>query len=207
MNYYQDITLIADQEISLHFIWEKLYRQLHLALVENLIIKEIKTSNNGEEIEIKISKVGVCFPKYQQEKKHLGNKLRLMALEKKELEKLNLDNYFDRLADYVHQTSIKAIPIDKITGYAFFKREQVKSNYQRLAKRRANKMQISHEQAFKFFAKKMEVKSKAPFIYLKSLRGGERYPLFIAMEETYKKSDNAEFSSYGLSRNSSLPIF
>ncbi|OQK16927.1 hypothetical protein AU255_03225 [Methyloprofundus sedimenti] len=207
MKYYIELTLIPNDEIPLHFLWEKLYQQLHLALVENLIIKEIKKNIKGEEIEKKISKVGVSFPKYNKEKCYLCNKLRLLALEKEYLEALNLDKYFARLTDYVHQTCIKEIPVDKITGYAFFKREQVKSNNERLARRRANKKGISNELALNFFTKKMEVKSKAPFIYIKSQSNGKRYPLFILMEEASIKSESAEFSSYGLSSISSVPIF
>jgi len=192
MKYYIELTLISNEEIPLHFLWEKLYQQLHLVLVERL--------ENDK------SKVGASFPKYNKEAKQLCNKLRLMALEKKHLETLNLDKYFSRLTDYVHWTNIKEIPVDKITGYAFFKREQVKSNHQRLARRRADKMGISKQQAIDFFAGKTESESKAPFIYIKSSKGN-RYPLFILMTETNIKSNSAEFSSYGLSSTSSVPIF
>lgn len=34
MNYYQDITLIPDGEVSLSFLWTKVFTQLHLALAE-----------------------------------------------------------------------------------------------------------------------------------------------------------------------------
>ena len=76
MNYYQDLTLIPEEEIPLHFLWEKVYQQLHLALVERL--------ENGK------SRVGVSFPKYSKEGRSLCNKLRLLALEKSNLEALNI---------------------------------------------------------------------------------------------------------------------
>ncbi|MCB1936182.1 MAG: type I-F CRISPR-associated endoribonuclease Cas6/Csy4 [Nitrosomonas sp.] len=193
MNYYQDLTLIPEEEIPLHFLWEKVYQQLHLALVERL--------ENGK------SRVGVSFPKYSKEGRSLCNKLRLLALEKSNLEALNMDKYFDRLNDYVHRTSIKGIPADKITGYAFFKRKQIKSNRERLARRRACKMGVPYEQALAFFAKKKMQRSEAPFIYLISQTNSNRYPLFIAMEETNIVPGTAAFSSYGLSSDCSVPLF
>ena len=193
MNYYQDITFIPDEEIPLYFLWEKLYQQLHLALVERL--------EDGK------SKVGISFPKYSKEGRSLCNKLRLLALEKPDLEALNMDKYFDRLNDYIHRTSIKEVSADKITGYAFFKREQIKNNHERLARRRACKMGVPYEQALAFFAKKKVQRSEAPFIYLNSQTNGNRYPLFIVMEETNVVPGTAAFSSYGLSNNCSVPLF
>lgn len=193
MKYYLDITLIPNEEVPLYFLWEKLYRQLHLALVERL--------ENGK------SKVGVAFPRYDKEEPSLCNRLRLLTLEQSDLEALNLDKYFIRLKDYVHWTGIKEVPIDKITGYAFFKREQVKSNHERLARRRASKMGISDKQAIAFFEGKQERQSRAPFIYMNSQTNSRRYPLFIVMEETDVKPKVAAFSSYGLSSDCSVPLF
>lgn len=34
MNYYQDITLIPNGEVSLSFLWTKVFTQLHLVLAE-----------------------------------------------------------------------------------------------------------------------------------------------------------------------------
>ena len=48
MKYYQELTLIAQAEVSLYFIWSKVYTQLHLALVA------MPTQGN----------VGVSFPEY-----------------------------------------------------------------------------------------------------------------------------------------------
>ena len=35
MNYYREITILPNADISFYFIWQKLYQQIHLALVEN----------------------------------------------------------------------------------------------------------------------------------------------------------------------------
>ena len=34
MNFYQEITLIPDAEISPYFLWSKVYTQLHIALAD-----------------------------------------------------------------------------------------------------------------------------------------------------------------------------
>jgi len=56
MDYYQEITLIDQAEISPYVIWSKLYQQLHIALAE------IKDGNNKVNI-------GVSFPQYIYEEK------------------------------------------------------------------------------------------------------------------------------------------
>ena len=199
MKWYIDLTLLPDSEIPIYFLWEKVYQQLHLALVEQ----------QGNEK----SKVGVSFPKYSRSGKTLSDKLRLLALSETDLQALDLDTYFSRLEDYVHKTSIKEIPVDKITGYAFFKREQVKGNVERLARRRAKRLDINYEEALNFYIndKKRKQTNKswtdAPFIYLYSQTSKQRFPLFIVKEETAQIPDRAEFGSYGLSQSCSVPIF
>lgn len=193
MKYYVDITLLPNPEIPLYFLWEKAYQQTHLALAD---IQE----NN-------VIKVGVSFPEYNAEKFYLGCKLRLFAMDKIDLERLNLNTYFSRLADYVHLTSIKEIPLDKITGYAFFKRIQPKSNNERLARRRAKRQGISYEQALAHYQDKTETHSHVPFIRIKSHSSGNSYPILIAREDTEVESINAGFSTYGLSGTYSVPVF
>ncbi|MFE1967123.1 type I-F CRISPR-associated endoribonuclease Cas6/Csy4, partial [Acinetobacter baumannii] len=52
MNWYQEITLIDQDEISLYFIWSKVYTQLHIAFAEH--------SNEQGRISF-----GVSFPQYR----------------------------------------------------------------------------------------------------------------------------------------------
>ncbi|MFT6209378.1 MAG: CRISPR-associated endonuclease Csy4, partial [Colwellia sp.] len=37
MKYYLDITLLPEADITLGFIWQKVYQQIHIALVDNKI--------------------------------------------------------------------------------------------------------------------------------------------------------------------------
>lgn len=52
MKYYQEITLIADEEITPYFLWGRVYAQIHIALVDN-----------------KNPQIGVGFPQYHFNKK------------------------------------------------------------------------------------------------------------------------------------------
>ena len=44
MNYYIDITLLPDPEITLSFIQQKVYQQVHIALAENKVEENSKVS-------------------------------------------------------------------------------------------------------------------------------------------------------------------
>ena len=89
MKYYQEIRLLADAEASLGFLWQKIYQQIHLALAENKV---------GEhESAIGLSFPGYYVPKEKGKKQQgkgfpLGDKIRLFANSKEELEKLELED-------------------------------------------------------------------------------------------------------------------
>lgn len=217
MNYYLDITLIPNEEIPLNFLWEKLFQQLHLALVEQAYEAE-ETIPNREKKITKKSKVAVAFPKYKQCGNTLCEKLRLFAMSETDLKAIDLEKYFSKLDDFVHKTSIKKVPTEKITGYAFFKRVAIKGNSERLARRRKKRLsqkgvQTNYEEALNYFQgdqnrkQSSQTETKLPFIYLNSETTNQRFPLFIEMVSTEHKPDKAEFSCYGLSDKHSVPIF
>ncbi len=193
MKCYIEITMLPSSEISIYFLWEKVYQQLHLALVE---IQDV----NGEVM------VGVSFPEYDEDKYQLGCKLRLLAPSKKDLENLNIHKWLSRLSDYIHITSIRDVP-GKPAEYAFFKRIQTKSSNTRLARRKAKREGISFEQALSLLCKRKEQISKAPYLHIKSLSTGKRYRLMIDCVKTKKTIAIGNFSTYGLSSKHSIPIF
>lgn len=45
-----------------------------------------------------------------------------------------MSKWLSRYLDYVHISSVKAVPLEKVTGYAVYKRKQVKSSAARLAR-------------------------------------------------------------------------
>ena len=191
MKHYCDITLLPDAEANLGFLWQKVYQQIHLALVEN------KVGENH-------SLVAVSFPEYGSKAFPLGSKLRLLAEEATWLEGLNLSKWLNRLSDYCHYTSIKPIPA--VTEYAGFRRKQFSSNVERLARRRAKRKSESYEQALAHFDGFENEQSKLPYINLKSLSKGEQWRLIIEKEVNLSVVAGS-FNCYGLSITATVPWF
>ena len=193
MKHYLDITLLPDPETPLYFLWEKVYQQLHLALVE------IKDPDNTV-------KIGVAFPHYDDKQHQLGCKLRLLAPNQQLLEQLNITQWLSRLSDYVHISSIKAVP-ENIQTHVVFKRIQLKTNTARLAKRKAKREDINLQQALIYLQGHHEKTSRLPYIYVNSQRTKQRYRLLIARIEPSPTQITDGFSCYGLSSTSPVPVF
>lgn len=197
MKYYQEITLIDQAEISSYFIWSKLYTQLHIALAE------IKDTNNKVNI-------GVSFPQYLFEKNdknskvNLGKKLRLFAQNEADLKKLDLKKWLDRLTDYVHITSIREVP-ENIKSYAIYRRKQVKTNAERLARHRVKRGDIGFDEALARYSNVVTT-TDLPFVQMKSLTSDQMFKLFIEKKNA-EQSESQIFSTYGLSSESSVPEF
>lgn len=192
MQWYIDITLLPDAEVSLGFIWQKVFGQIHLALVE-------QKQPNGQ------SAIAVSFPAYGDKTFPLGNKLRLFATNRDELEQLNLANWLIRLQDYTHCTSPKEVP-GSVEGYVRFNRVQFDTNIERLARRRAKRKSESIEAALAHYSGFDARNSKLPFINIQSISKRERFRLFIDREFCDQALDG-EFSCYGLGKTATVPWF
>lgn len=197
MNYYQDITLLPDVEIALGFLWQKVYQQVHIALVE-------------QKVDEQHSAIAVSFPGYGSNSFPLGNKLRVLAKEQAQLEKLNLAGFFSRFEDYTHLKSIQPVP-ESATHIAFV-RHRVKGQA-RIEKDMLSKAQIwstKSGQSFELCLQKMEkskptADSKLPFIWMESLEtkaknptGSAKFPLFIERVEVADAREG-QLNCYGLS--------
>ncbi len=200
MNYYIEIELLKDTEITLGFVWKKLYSQIHLALVE------VRDEKN-------LVSVGLSFPNYQESKFPLGNKLRLFAKTKEELEQLNLAHWLNRLMDYITVSEIQKVPAN-VDGFVSFSRKRFKSNSEirRLAKRYAKREGIEYEEALKKFVEteekyeKVKKENKLPYINMQSLSSNQELKIFIEKIERDNPKDGL-FSTYGLSHESTVPSF
>ena len=204
MQFYQEITLIDQAEISPYFIWSKLYTQLHIALAES---KDIDNQVN----------IGVSFPQYIFEEKikgekakvNLGKKLRIFAQNEVDLKKIDLKTWLDRLTDYVHMTSIREVP-ENVKGYAIYKRKQVKTNAQRLARHRVKRGDIGFDEALARYSNVLTT-TDLPYIQMLSLSTSDeqdkkRFKLFIEKQSAQQSATHV-FSTYGLSSESSVPEF
>lgn len=193
LKFYIEITLLPSLDAPIYFLWEKVYQQIHLSLVESKTI-------DGKVY------IGVSFPEYNDEIHQLGRKLRLFSSKKDDLVNLDVNKWLYRLQDYVSISGIRDVPT-VIDGYAFYKRIQTKSSNLRLAKRKAKREGIDYDEALSFFNKRIEVHSHVPFIQMRSQSSNKRYRLMIGYEKTENKTFTKGFSSYGLSSESSVPIF
>ena len=177
MKYYLDITLLPEADITLGFIWQKVYQQVHIALVDNKVDKNK-------------SAIAVSFPRYGEHAFPLGNQLRLLANEESQLTKLNITKWLNRFADYVHIKSIKPVP-DKVEHVAFV-RQQVKGEAriekdmlgkaQHWSKKSGQPLDICLAELKK---SKPKASNSLPFIWLESQEtkerneGNSKFPLFI----------------------------
>jgi CRISPR-associated endonuclease Csy4 len=199
MKYYLDITLLPEADITLGFIWQKVYQQIHIALVDNKV---------GE----KESAVAVSFPLYGEHVFPLGNKLRLLAENETQLTALNINHWLNRLEDYVHIKSIKPVP--EHSTHVCFVRQHVKGE-ERIEKNMQSKAKLWSEKSGKSLElcllelekSKPKADFSLPFIWLESQEtkqrsegGANKFPLFINKVDVTKQQKGV-FNCYGLSAN------
>jgi len=195
MNYYVNIKLITDSDISLGFLWKKIYAQLHLALVE------VRDKDN-------MVSVGLSFPNYSKDR-YLGDSIRIFAPSEEELERLDLYRWLGMLLDYINLSEIKSTPRDKVE-YVSFGRKQLKTNPERLARRQAKRKGISYEEALKnyedFDVQDKENDNRLPYINANSLSSDKTMKIFIKKSEP-RQEKIGRFSTYGLSNETTTPWF
>ena len=191
MNYYQDITLIPDGEVSPSFLWTKVFTLLHLALAE-------------EQRREGMVKTALAFPAYQD--KGLGNKIRILAPSAEQLERLHLEQGLERLSDYVHLTKIRKIVERRITGYSIYSRYQPDESVERKARRYARRHEgVSYKDALNLLNQR-EKTYELPYIQLKSVSTAQTFSLFIK-KTSCQSEQPGTLSNYGLSDNASVPEF
>ena len=193
MWFFQDVILQPTEDISASFLWSRVYRQVHLALVNS-------KDEQG------IIRCGVAFPEYSEENLTLGHRLRLLAPVESDLQRLNLADALMRFApDYVKITTIRQVPIRKCKGYVTYSRYQPEATVMQKARRYAKRHGISIEEAQKLFPTAVS-KSRYPYIQLESMTNHHRFSLFIKKKEAVEQPCKG-FSAYGFSTETSVPDF
>ena len=192
MNYYQEVTLLLNADIGVYFLWQKVYQQIHFALVEN------KRADNA-------SMIGVAFPEYDAYKYSLGTKLRLFAEDEKLLEEMFCEKWLNRFNDYVHIYPIKPVP-EKLAGYACFKHIKLKGRKEKLARRRAKRKGETLQQALVHFENYKEQHTKLPYINMTSQTNKQRFRVFIE-KRLMDQPRRGLYSCYGLSHTTTVPLF
>ncbi len=187
MKYYIDIKLLNEGEISLGFLWKKVYAQIHLALVE-----------------INNESIALSFPNYGTKIFPMGECLRIFANDKEDLIDLKLDTWLERLKDYLCMGEILAIP--KTDKFVQFKRRQFKANLLKRAEKQALRRGISVADALKHYEGMEDKSSKLPFIMVKSLSSDQELKLFIEKID-FDSEVEGTFNTYGLSKTATVPWF
>ena len=192
MKFYRELTLLPQEDVNLYFIWQKLYQQIHLALVE------IKMDDNA-------SSIGVSFPEYDADKFSLGSKLRIFAEKEQTLEHMQCKKWLNRLSDYVHLSEIKPVP-ERLAGHACFRHIKFKGNKEKLARRRAKRKGEILQQALSHFENFEVQRSNLPYINMTSQTNGQRFRLFIE-KQAMEQPQTGLYSCYGLSNTTTVPLF
>jgi len=188
MKYYQEITLLDSDEKLLYEIWSDVYIQLHIALAD------LKNKHA-------IDTIGVSLPNYRYEEKKgqtfamLGNKLRIFAPSQKDLETLHLDNWLERLTDYVHVKLINEVG-DKAKGHVVVRRYRHK-NVLKQAEAFAEHKGITLEAALIHCSKHKQDNKPYPYINLRSISNNQPYALSI-IQEMEDNEIQGSFNSYGI---------
>lgn len=193
MWFYQEAILQPTEDIAISFLWAKVYRQIHLALVNS------KDAQG-------VIRCGVAFPEYSEVQPTLGRTLRLLALEESDLQHLNLTGALKHLApDYVKIKAIRPVPIRACKGFVTYSRYQPEATVARKARRYAKRHSVSIEEAQRLFSTPVNA-SHYPYIQLESMSNNHRFSLFIQKKEANEQPCEG-FSAYGFSKRSSVPDF
>ena len=194
MQYYQEITILPNAELSVYAVWSKIFYQVHLKLAE--------AQNNEAR-----GKIGVSFPKYENnaDKVCLGDKLRIFAESLDELAALRLVDALQRYKDYVKIKQPRMIPKRIVSGYAVYSRYRFESSRSQKARRYAKRHNISYDEAEQLFPNNARGK-QPPYIQLKSSTNGNSFRLYITKALKDEECKNG-FSAYGLDSLSTVPEF
>jgi CRISPR-associated endonuclease Csy4 len=199
MKHYIDVTFLPSDDIGIHFLWSKVMMQVHLALVE--------IQNSHKQVP-----VAVCFPNYKDAANNslgfIGNKLRLLAENRADLERLNITKWLSRLEDYLHIKNIADVPAG-VNSFENFNRRQKSGSPDKHIRRRMKRHSETFEQAsFYFKGYKMKDEDRAlPFIKMKSLTSDDEFNMSIIRKDVEKGSETVLFNTYGFSQHGSLPKF
>lgn len=193
MKHYIEITLLPDAEVGLGFIWQKVYRQIHLALVE---IKDVDEKVN----------IGVSFPKYGSKTFPLGDTVRLFGKTPEDLKAVRLDHWLERLSDYVSMTGVQKVP-QSIEAHVCFRRKQPKMDFMKRVEKQAERHGVSIEAALEHFKNyDKEHQLTLPFVQAYSQTWKQYFLLFIEKNSTPSYMAGA-FDTYGLSKEATVPWF
>lgn len=187
MDHYLDLQLRDDPEFAPHYLLSALHTKLHHALV---------AADHG--------RVGVSFPDLVPEKRLLGKRLRLHG-SLADLASLMETNWLVGMRDHVDTGKPALVPDH--ARHRFVRRVQADSNPERLRRRLMRRHQIDEKTARERIPTGSARLLSLPWLHLRSASTGQHFRLFIEHGELQPAATPGVFSTYGLSRSTTVPWF
>jgi len=193
MNYYLDIKIVADEEVPVYFIRNKIYAKLHKAL------NTLKSSN-----------IGVSFPNYRVK---LGDVVRLHSSQER-LVALQALNWLGGLSGYCVVSDILAVP-ELIEGYRVVSRIRTTMNLKKLEERityQKAQGELKTDEDVKNYERQYKQKMFGssldnPYLELQSSSTTQVYRRFIQFGDLSSTITLGKFDEFGLSKSASIPWF
>ena len=187
MDRYIEIGIRTDPEFPVHMLMSALMSKLHRALVR-----------------LEANDIGISFPATQVAPRTMGTKIRLHGTDGR-LGALMETNWFKGMVDHLECSDLLIVP--ETAQHQVVRRRQVKSNVERLRRRRMKRKGESYEQVVQAIPSSLEKQSRLPFITLNSQSTGEVFKLFIEQSEVGPTAIAGSFNTYGLSQQATVPWF
>lgn len=184
MDHYIDINLDSECGINHSILMNKVFSKLHKTIAHIL---------NG--------KLAVSFPNHST---HLGDILRVHG-NYQDLEVLNSSDWLEAFDGYLCNCGIKKIP-SEIMGFRTVSRVTPKSP-SALRRRSVRKGWLTEEEALIKIPDSKAVHLEMPFVTTHSSSNGNRMLIFIKHGLITQESLNGAVSSYGLSKQQTIPWF
>ncbi len=184
MDYYVDIQLLPDPELSQPVLMSALFAKIHSALVA-----------------LNSQQMGISFPKIQVLKTgDLGDGVRVHGSS----DDLQLMLPFVSVFDYAIVGQVLKIPA--LTKHCTVRRVQVDSNPGRLRRRLMKRKNVSEVEARQLISDRAVKRLDLPFVTLRSRSTGQSFRLFIEQKQVDSPKVGG-FNGYGLSQTATLPFF
>lgn len=212
--YYQEITCLADSDVNTGFLMGKAFAQLHLTLVN-------QKRPDGS------SPIGFAFPQYrygdnrasdgsapgssiqQSSPKTLptiGAKIRCFGPSKESLQQCCFVEQLEHMSDYAHLTSIREIDFQSMGAGSYF-RFQPRASKARMVRRQLRRHPDDADGIAERLDGVSDLACDLPYLNVGSHSSDHRYRLFIGYQPSSEKPSEWNFSTYGLSRTSTVPVF
>jgi len=183
MDFYIDIVILTDPDLSQPIIMNAAYTNFHKVLFD-----------------IRSNQVGVSFPHH---KKTLGDILRMHG-SMSDLQELQKQNLLLGLVGYCEMTGISQVPDD--ASYHTVSRMQINMSQSKL-RRLVKRGSITEEESKRYNLKLPSLHIGNPYVDLVSGSNGQKHRRYIKFGEIVNKPTGGTFDQFGFSKVATIPCF